>query len=210
MVTSNIQYSFYLILFASVNCSGDKKGNQGSRLINKDSVISSKNSSDTTANKFEAEDCMFNDDYQGLTTEWLQESKIDKFIWREDLKRALLPKGEDTVFFGKGGCSHFGQSVSLKIRNDNHLISDSVFWIKKALQLSIDFKMPYYEKMIIQKRITKGQTWERSSWYLIMDDNMEDNLIYNGIEISVDGNSKSVTFPNITINISKQSITINE
>jgi hypothetical protein len=184
---------FFLILLVYASCSGDKKGNQESKAINKDSITFSKKSNDTTTNRVEEEDCVFNNDYKSLTIEWLKELKIDKFIWRDDLKRALIGKGQDTIFLGKGGCSHFGQSISLKMMNDNHLISDSIFWIQKALDLSKDFGMSQYEKMIIQKKVTKGQSWERSFWYLIKDDNMEDNLYYNGIEISFEGNSKSVT-----------------
>lgn len=44
------------------------------------------------------EDCVFNNDYKGLTTDWLKELKMEAFIWRDDGNKRLFPK-EKTQFF---------------------------------------------------------------------------------------------------------------
>lgn len=147
----------------------------------------------TNTNSDLEEDCVFNNDYKGLTTDWLKELKIKDFIWREDLKQALIPKGQDTVFISKGGCTHSGLSVELKLTNDNHSITDSTYWTKKALDISREFQMDHYERMIKEGKIKKAESGQTSTWFEIVDNDPEDNLIYNGVEISLDGQSKKVS-----------------
>ncbi len=136
------------------------------------------------------EDCVFNSNYKGLTTEWLNELKIRDFLWRADLEQALIPKGQDTVFLSQGGCSHFGIVVEIKLTNDNHPITDSTFWINKALSLATEYKMKHYGQMIKEGRIRKVQDGKTTVWYEIEDDDKTDNLFYNGIEIKFEGQTK--------------------
>jgi hypothetical protein len=145
---------------------------------------------DTTVSRTtdtEEEDCVFNNDYKGLTTDWLKELKIEAFIWRDDLKQALVPKGQDTVFLQQGGCTHSGFVVELKLTDDQHAITDSAYWITKALELSGDYQMDHYEQMIREGKIKKVESGQTSVWYEIEDNNIEDNIIYNGIEITQEG-----------------------
>ena len=138
----------------------------------------------------ENEDCVFNNDYKGLTTDWLKELKIEAFIWRDDLKQALVPKGQDTVFLQQGGCTHSGFVVELKLTDDQHAIADSAYWITKALELSGEYQMDHYEQMIRKGKIKKTESGQKNVWYEIKDNDIDDNLIYNGIEITQDGSNK--------------------
>lgn len=154
--------------------------------------ISSTKTTSTSNQEKDQEDCVFNNDYKGLTTDWLAELRITEFIWREDLKQALVPKGQDTVFLSKGGCTHFGLLVELKLTNDHHDLTDSTYWIDKALALSVEYRMEHYEKMIREGKIKRTENAGSNVWYEIDDDDTEDNMIYNGVEISQEGNSKKV------------------
>jgi hypothetical protein len=150
---------------------------------------------DTTMNpttNTEEEDCVFNNDYKGLTTDWLKELKIETIIWRDDLKQALVPKGQDTVFLQQGGCTHSGFVVELKLTDDQHAITDSAYWSTKALELSREYQMDHYEKMIREGKIKKAESGQTNVWYEIEDNDIEDNLIYNGIEVTQDGQGKRI------------------
>ncbi len=136
------------------------------------------------------EDCVFNSNYKRLTTEWLNELKIKDFIWRDDLEQALIPKGQDTVFLSQGGCSHFGILVEIKLTNDNHAITDSTFWINKAFELALEYKMEHYGQMIKEGKLRKVQDGKTTVWYEIDDNDEDDNLFYNGIEITLDGQTR--------------------
>jgi hypothetical protein len=153
---------------------------------------SSKNISDSTSDNVE-EDCVFNNDYKGLTKDWLTQLKIRDFIWRDDLKQALIPKGQDTVFISKGGCTHLGLLVELKLTNDNHPLTDSVYWVNKALGIAFEYQMDHYDKMIKEGRIRKAESGQKTTWYEIDDNDSEDNLVYNGIEIVENGRTKRVS-----------------
>jgi hypothetical protein len=155
--------------------------------------VVAKDSTVNTETKSEEEDCVFNNDYKRLTSEWLAELRIKNFIWKDNIKAALVPKGQDTVFVSRGGCSHSGLSVELKLENDNHLITDSSYWIKKALDLAIEYQMKHYEQMIKENRIRKTENGKTTVWYEIDDDKEADNLEYTGIEISQNGLSKKVS-----------------
>src|SRR5882672_7345454 len=93
---------FYLIIGLLISCT---QQNKKTETADKDSTANTNS---------EEDDCVFNNDYKGLTSDWLMELKIKDFIWRDDLKQALVPTGQDTVFVSKGGCSHSGLLVELK------------------------------------------------------------------------------------------------
>ncbi len=137
-------------------------------------------------------DCIFNNDYHGLTLEWLKELNKKRFIWRADLDQALIPIGQDTIFISKGGCDHFGISVELKLLNNNHSISDSTYWIQSALKLADDYNMEHYRKAIKEGKLRKAQNGEGTIWYEVDDDDVDDNLYYVGIEISFEEKSKRI------------------
>jgi hypothetical protein len=184
----------YLITALLISCTQQKTNTEAADSL-KTKTITRDTTKDTATNSNPAseEDCVFNNDYKGLTSDWLAELKIKKFIWREDLKQALVPKGQDTVFVSQGGCSHSGFSVELKLTNDNHSLADSAYWIKKALDIAIEYQMDHYERMIKEGKIKKADSRRTSAWYEIDDNDIEDNLIYNGIEITLDGQDRRVS-----------------
>jgi hypothetical protein len=137
-------------------------------------------------------DCIFNNDYKGLTTKWLNELEITDFIWRADLEQALIPKGQDTVFLSKGGCHHFGISVEMKFATDNHALADSTFWINSALEIANEYKLEHYAQMIKEGRIRKVEERYTNAWYGIEDNDDEDNLFYTGIEINIKGQYRKI------------------
>jgi len=45
--------------------------------------------------------------------------------------------------------------VELKLTDDQHAITDSAYWISKALELSREYQMDQYEQMIREGRLRK-------------------------------------------------------
>lgn len=179
--------SLYLIIILLFSCTHQNKS-----IETLDTLKTTTEPTSGTNAETEEEDCVFNNDYKGLTSEWLKELKIKDFIWRDDQKQALVPSGQDTVFFSKGGCTHSVLLVELKLTNDHHALTDSTYWVEKALALSALYHMNHYEQMIRERKIKMGNTGEKNIWYEIEDNDVEDNLIYNGIEITQDGLSKRI------------------
>jgi len=94
---------FYGIFGLLISCTAQEKSNQTADTLAASTTIRAKDSADSiettsTSEKESDDDCVFNNDYKGLTTDWLKELKITEFVWRDDLKQALVPKGQDTVF----------------------------------------------------------------------------------------------------------------
>src|SRR5688572_1653153 len=116
----------YALPIFLISCTAQEKSSQtAEKLADKMSVgvrdtITVIDTTSTAQEEGDDDDFIFNNDYKGLTSEWLKELNITEFIWREDLKQALIPKGQDTLFFSKGGCTHSGILVELKLANDSH------------------------------------------------------------------------------------------
>jgi hypothetical protein len=181
---------FYTIIGLLISCTPRNKETEPVDTLK---AITKSQNNDSTAKSYSVEDCVFNNDYKELTIEWLNELKIKDYIWRDDLKQALVPKGQDTVFVSKGGCNHLGLLVELKLTNDNHTLTDSTYWIEKSLNISIEYQMDHYEQMIKERRLKKAESGQKKIWYEIDDTDPKDNLIFNGIEISADGPIKKVS-----------------
>lgn len=193
---------FYLIIGLLISCSQPNKNTETADTLRTTEKVDTikptetakeKDTTTNTNSDSDEEDCIFNNDFKGLTTNWLAELNIKDFIWRDDLKKALVLIGQDTVFFSKGGCTHSGLLVELKLTNDSHPITDSTYWINKVLGLSTDYEMNHYSKMIREGKIRKAHSGQKNVWYEIDDDDPEDNLIYNGIEIVQDGRNKRIS-----------------
>jgi hypothetical protein len=183
---------YYLILGLLISCGQSNKNTKIADPIKTTSQTEiEQKTNDTTSDK--EDDCVFNNDYNELTTEWLSELKIKNFIWRADLEQALIPNGQDTVFLSKGGCYHFGMSVELKLTNDNHQLTDSAFWLNRSLKLAIEYHMDHYKQMIEEGRIRMAQDGETRVTYVIDDEKEPDNLEYDGIEITQDGQNKRIS-----------------
>jgi len=146
------------------------------------------------SNRSEPEtDCVFNDDYKGLTTEWLAKIGKTNYSWSKDLNQASIAIGSDTIYLSKGGCAHFGVLVELRLGKDEHTINDSSFWLDKALQLASEFELTHYKQMIQQKKTKQIRNSEKMIWFTVDDDNLEDNLYYNGIEVNLERKSKVIS-----------------
>lgn len=183
---------FYLLITGLLISCGQKTKDLQT-VDNGDTLISNNRirTVDTTSTEVE-EDCVFNNDYKGLTTDWLTKSNIKDFIWNDELKQALIPRGQDTLFVSEGGCTHFGFLVEIKLANDSHAMTDSSFFIHKALELATEFEMEHYIKVINEGKFRMAQEGESNIWYEVDDDDIDDNIIYNGIEIVKEGQDKKV------------------
>jgi len=67
-------------------------------------------------------DCTFNNDYKGLTTDWLSELGKTNFIWNAKTNQAEIQSGQDTIVISKGGCIHFNTLVELRLGNNTHTL----------------------------------------------------------------------------------------
>ncbi len=138
-------------------------------------------------------DCVFDNNYKSLTTEWLVDLGKTEFVWNEDTNQAEIYSKKDTVFISKGGCTHFNVVVELRLSNDSHTISDSEYWLNKALTLATEFDLKHYKKMITENKLKRIETSKNIVWFEIEDNNAGDNLFYNGIEINLEKKSKVVS-----------------
>lgn len=185
-----------------VNCSGDSSK---STLDNTKDTISTTTEIPLTANREIEQDtlkkeeneeesgCVFNNDYKGLTTDWLTKVGKTNFEWRADLDQASIAIGQDTIYVSKGGCDHLGLLVELRLHDDNHTIADSTFWLNKALTLATEFGLTHYEQMIREKRMRRIENNKNVVWFEIEDDDPDDNLYYNGVEINLEKKSKVIS-----------------
>lgn len=179
---------YYLIIGLLISCTQQNKNAEtvvNIDTLKVDSITEIKIDDSTSAS--EDEDCIFNNDYKQLTTEWLTELKINNFIWRADLDQALVPNGQDTIFLSKGGCYHFGMSVELKLTNDSHSLKDSALWMNRALKLAIEYKMDHYKQMLEEGRVRMAQDGDKRVTYLVEDEKEPGNLVYDGIEFTQEG-----------------------
>lgn len=146
---------------------------------------------DTASEEGEDDDCVFNNDFKGLTTEWLAELKITNFIWREDLKSALIPNGVDTTLLSQGGCGHFGTSVELILRTKTAELSDSAYWISKALEIADQYKITDYAELIHKGKLKISNKNEDRVWYeMLSETNTE---VYEGISVILNKDFKRLT-----------------
>lgn len=156
--------------------------------LTKDSVAVNLKS-DTARIKTQTEECVFNNDYKGLTTAWMKELGETNFIWVDKLKSAAIPRGQDTVYLQQGGCVHFGISVVWEIHSNKHKLDDSAYWAKKSLSLADEFGMTFYSQSLRAGKVRFHRNNNNSFWFEVEPDSTPGNLIYNGIGIKSDDNS---------------------
>lgn len=176
--------TFSLLLSISISCSVEKRNSESATSLNHQP------SSDTA----QADSCAFNNDFKGLTTAWLKELRISDFIWREDLHGALIPHGLDTVFISQGGCNHFGISVDLWMRTPAPDITDSTFWISKALELADKYQMTDYSEIIRKGKVRRVNMDTSNIWYEVFPENQAENEIHDGIAVVVEKDFKRLSF----------------
>lgn len=138
-------------------------------------------------------DCTFNNDYKGLTTEWLHELGKTDFIWNEKSNQAEIHSGQDTIAVSKGGCVHFNTLVELRLGNDTHKLEDTEYWLKKALYLATEFDLKHYKKMLEENNFSRVEARKNVIVFDIKDDKIDDNLFYVGVEINFENNRKVIS-----------------
>jgi hypothetical protein len=186
--------SLYFLFALLIACSSNKKEEALTDTVRVDAMKESLTEEEDTVTTASEDGCVFNNDYHSLTTYWLKELNESHFTWRPDLNSALIPMGQDTVSLSQGGCVHFNISVELKLTKDRHLISDSAFWMQRTLKLADDYGMDYYSKMIRAGKVRRlpEQDTDTHAWFEVDDDNEDDNLFYNGIEITFEDKGKRI------------------
>gem|GEM_PF-3879268 len=131
---------------------------------------------DTASEEGEDDDCVFNNDFKGLTTEWLAE---------------LIPNGIDTTILSQGGCGHFGISVGLILRTKTSDLSDSAYWISKALEIADQYKMTDYAELIRKGKLKISNKGEDPVLYEMLTET--DTEVYEGISVIMNKDFKRLT-----------------
>lgn len=136
------------------------------------------------------EDCVFNNDIYGLTTEWANEAGFSKFIWNDNMSQLKIPFNSDTIVLAKGGCIHFQYYVEIRLYSDTASISNIEHWKSLALELANRFKFDQYSKTLATNEFVRVEGGKDAFWLEIKDDDLEDNILYNGVEVDLEGDYK--------------------
>lgn len=171
-----------LAVIAFISCKKDKSipSDKFEKIKTEDSTLLKSNA--VSQNSENDSDCVFSNDYKKLTAEWLAELGFKKYSWDSKNDRAILVYEGDTLTLYKGGCYHFVSSVEIKTKNPLQL-SDSLLQ-KKISTLACKFKFDNYCKQLGEGRFEKKENGKSSLFLEFEDDDPEDNLIYEGIEVS--------------------------
>ena len=130
------------------------------------------------------EDCIFNNDYQGLTTAWLEQLNLDNYSWDAEAKLATIGSVSDTIYASQGGCVHFTILARRRYFNSNHLFQDKAFLISASKELATIFDLKNILVPIQNRAFTFEMEEPDKAWLLIEDDKPEDNLFYEGVEFT--------------------------
>lgn len=192
----------FAILACFVGCTGNKTSSESAGAVSSITLaqtpqvpVQNKTDSSATYDTLaeDDDDCVFNNDFKGLTTKWLNELKIKDFIWRDDLKGALVPLGEDTVLLSQGGCRLFGITAELRMYRETPDITDSAFWVSKALLLADQFELNDYSDVIKRHQLKLSSINKTQAWYEVYPENTIENEIFDGIVITVEGSVKKIS-----------------
>ncbi len=184
---------FVFLLMLAVSCS-TKNDTKTIEALKSDSTTISKVDSDSVKEEESSEgDCVFNNDYFGLTKEWIKELKLEMYEWDSVNYRAIVPDGADTIYFTKGGCGHFGISFEFKLHEDHHPLTDSSYWINKSMMIAKRLNFYFFDKSVAAGQFRMERNRENSIWFDVKDDQLEDNLIYDGIEVTEKRDEKIVS-----------------
>lgn len=189
--------SYLIIAFAFISCSSsiEPKPDLVEHKQQKLSMAAPNPKIDTTResptvneideNEYEEEidDCFHSDDYEGLTKEWMNDLGKTDFIWLGNKHEAAFPIGQDTIFVSRGGCVFFKTLVCYKLYGDYHAITDSTYWLNKAVSLASEFGFHHYEQMILSNRITSMEKKGNVMWFGIEGDYADAGVYYSGVGI---------------------------
>ena len=132
-------------------------------------------------------DCVFDDDCEKSTSEWLKELGFTKFLWNEAETKAYLIVENELVKVCHGGCTHFTTSVECSVPS---YLGETAL-IEKCKSLSSQFKFVHYSN---QLKLGNYKMYEDNGkvFFDFEDDDPEDNLIYLGIECSKSTDSTKI------------------
>ncbi len=93
------------------------------------------------------DDCVFNNDYEGLTTDWIERANTTyKFTWIEEENIAIARLSDDeSLQLQMGGCYHFTTSLIFRTTNAVELDNEK-FWLSKALELTKLFEVKFFKE----------------------------------------------------------------
>lgn len=177
------------LLISLVSCSKEKDAVVENNVAKIDLIVPIKTSAPTVKAD---EDCVFDNNPQKLTKEWLKEVGIEKFSWDQKNNKAIVIQNQDTLLLYKGGCNHLTSSLEFKFENKKETDFDSKL-LQKISELACKFQFENYCAKISNNQFEKIQSNETSYLLDFEDDDSEDNLIYNGIEIKPQGNMFYIT-----------------
>ncbi|WP_296146005.1 hypothetical protein [uncultured Flavobacterium sp.] len=172
----------FLILI--ISCSNKNETPVTTNLKVKDSITVINNDKQESNDS----DCIFDNKPKELTEEWLKEAGFDNFTWDNKKEAAIVINDGDTLFVYKGGCDHLVSSVEFTTKNVNNNLFD-VKQMQKINDLACKFKFENYCNKILNNQYDKIESNTATYILEFEDDDPEDNLIYNGIEITEIGDS---------------------
>lgn len=140
----------------------------------------------------EDQDCVFNNDKLGLTTEWAKESGFANFIWDSDEELLKILVNSDTIVLSKGGCYHFVYYVEIRLYSDTTSVGNLEHWKEVAIELAERFNMKQFYETLNSGDFVLLNEAENAFWIEVTDENPSDNLIYNGVEVDLSGEFKFV------------------
>lgn len=146
-----------------------------------------------TANCQTENDCVFNNDFKGLTMEWLQELNQTDFNWNEIEQVAEKTVEYDSIKVSSGGCVHFGFEVELVFGNNNNSLDDTDYWLKKTIEIAKKFDLKWYVEALENYNFERLRPEKNQLVFDINDDDISDNLFYEGVVILEDGKSKKIS-----------------
>jgi hypothetical protein len=141
--------------------------------------------------------CVFDNDYKGLTMDWVEELKASGFMWDDKMVAAIKVIDGDTIILAQGGCSHFGVSAEWRV-SDKHDLTDSAYWIRKALQFAKEYQLTDYVSFIEERSFYKHRDDESRDdkskvYYQIIDTVKITNIVYDGILIETRPEGKTIS-----------------
>lgn len=88
------------------------------------------------------EDCIFNNDYKGLTKQWIQKcDSLTPYLWVDSSKSYLRQISDsESLELSQGGCAHYSWDLILVVSQTDNFENHN-FWLGKALILARKFEM---------------------------------------------------------------------
>ena len=137
--------------------------------------------------------CVFNNDIHGLSTKWAKEVGYEDFIWDARERCLKIPIESDTILLSKGGCNHFTYCVELRLYKEKSKKEELEYWKKIAIDLAQKFQFPHFFQQLRTSDYTYTEYSPNVFGLKIADDDSTDNLIYEGVEVDLSREFKSVS-----------------